>query len=170
MDIREELPTDSEAIYAVHAASFPTTTEADIVAGLREAGRLSVSLVCCDRDLLVGHVAFSPVGINLTAGGLGLGPIAVLPDYRRQGIAESLIRAGLEAGRILGYRFVVVLGDPDYYRRVGFRAASNWGLEDEYGGGAAFQAIELQDGGIPSRGGTVQYAPEFAAAANENPN
>ena len=167
MDIREELPADTESIYTVHATSFPDTTEADLVEALREAGHLSISLVCCDRDLLVGHVAFSPVTVNDTGVGLGLGPIAVLPQYRRQGIAEELIRAGFEASVRLGYKFIVVLGDPSYYRRLGFKAASNWGLVDEYGGGSAFQAIELQDGAIPSSGGSVQYAAEFPAVAND---
>lgn len=167
MDIRKELPTDTESIHAVHAISFPSKTEARLVDALREAGHLSISLVCCDQDLLVGHVAFSPVTVNETAVGLGLGPIAVLPQYRRRGIAEKLIRAGFEASSRLGHKFIVVLGDPSYYRRLGFKAASNWGLEDEYGGGRAFQAIELQNCAIPSSGGCVQYAPEFSAAAND---
>jgi putative acetyltransferase len=61
-----------------------------------------------------------------------------------------------------GFGFVVVLGDPAYYSRFGFRPASRWGLVDEYGGGAAFQAIELSSGSLPITGGVVRYAPSFA--------
>jgi putative acetyltransferase len=147
--------------------SFPTTVEANLVDALRGAGNLTVSLVCCDRSSVIGHVAFSPVIIDETAVGLGLGPVAVLPQHRQRGIAEVLIRAGLEKSKTLGYTFVVVLGDPAYYRRFGFEAASNWGLVDEYGGGSAFQALELRDGGVPSGGGTVRYSPEFAITAEE---
>jgi len=62
---------------------------------------------------------------------------------------------------------VVVLGDPAYYGRFGFLPASGWGLGDEYGGGAAFQALELRAGSIPTAGALVRYAPEFAALTSE---
>jgi len=41
--------------------------------------------------------------------------------------------------------------------------ASEFGLSDEYGGGQAFQAIELFAAGLPVGAGLVRYAPEFAA-------
>jgi len=44
---------------------------------------------------------------------------------------------------------------------------SGWGLGDEYGGGAAFQALELRAGLIPTAGALVRYAPEFAALTSE---
>ena len=116
---------------------------------------------------IVAHIAFSPVAAGTADGGLGLGPVAVLPKYRRQGIAESLIKAGLDTCRKIGIGFVVVLGDPNYYRRFGFKSASNWGLVDEYSGGTAFQAIELREGAMPKAGGTVKYAREFSVVDGE---
>jgi putative acetyltransferase len=166
IEFREERATDHGSIRTVHEMSFPTAAEAKLVDALRDAGNLTISLVCCDRNSVAGHVVFSPVTVNETATGLGLGPIAVLPQYRRQGIAAELIRAGLKKSKALGYGFVVVLGDPAYYCRFRFDAASNWGLLDEYGGGSAFQALELRDGAIPSSGGKVRYGPEFAIAAD----
>ena len=74
-----------------------------------------------------------------------------------------LVTQGLENARKLGIGFVVVLGDPGYYARLGFHPAARWGLCDEYGGGVAFQAIEVKSGSIPRVGGLVKYAPEFAA-------
>jgi putative acetyltransferase len=67
-----------------------------------------------------------------------------------------------------GCGFVVVLGDPAYYRRFGFRPARSFGLSDEYGGGDAFQALELREGAIPPGGGVVRYAPEFPETENEH--
>ena len=60
---------------------------------------------------------------------------------------------------------MVVLGEPEFYSRFGFKPASTWGLRDEYGGGDAFQALEVRSNAIPSHGGLVRYAPEFAALA-----
>ncbi|MCC6419825.1 MAG: N-acetyltransferase [Gemmataceae bacterium] len=161
--IRFERPTDAEGIHAVHAAAFPASDEARLVAALRAAGRLTVALAALAGERVVGHVAFSPVSIADSSGGVGLAPVAVLPEVQRQGIGSRLIRDGLAAAREAGCGFVVVLGDPRYYGRFGFVPARRWNLHDEYGGGDAFQALELCPGSIPAGGGLVRYAPEFAA-------
>jgi putative acetyltransferase len=161
--VRAERPDDVPAIYAVHAASFPTDAEARLVDSLRVAGRLSVSLVAEVGASVVGHIAFSPVTAAPQACGAGLAPVAVATAHRRRGVGAELIRAGLEACRAAGFGWAVVLGEPAYYGRFGFRPARNFGLSDEYGGGSAFQAIELVPGAMPVGAGLVRYAPEFAA-------
>lgn len=163
--IRGEHPNDRQAIHRLHAACFPTEAEARLVDLLRDAGRLIVSLVAEVDGSVVGHVAFSPVTDENGAVGAGLAPLAVIESHRRQGVAAELVCAGLDACRDAGFRWAVVLGEPEYYGRFGFRAASQFGLSDEYGGGSAFQAIELVPGGIPVGGGLVRYAPEFASVA-----
>ena len=163
MNIRLESPADRCAIHAVHAACFPTPYEADLVDALRHAGRLSISLVAAQEAEVVGHVAFSPVTAPGGAAGMGLGPVAVLASWRRRGIAAQLIRAGLDQCAESRHGFVVVLGDPRYYQRFGFRPAGRWGWHDEFGGGDAFQALELRPGVIPAGAGAVRYAPEFTA-------
>lgn len=176
--IRPEEPADHEAIHAVHAASFPTNAEARLVDALRESGSLRVSLVAVCEGEIVGHVAFSPVALDaVNAGassgagsalGAGLAPVAVLTTSRRRGIADDLIREGLESCAESGFGFVVVLGDPTYYRRFGFLPAAGWGLADEYGGGEAFQALELEPASIPDGGGLVRYAREFGIVDDED--
>lgn len=163
MTIRPEQPGDAAAIFAVHAHSFPTTAEARLVDLLRGAGRLVVSAVAEQEGVLVGHVAFSPVTAAVGPPGLGLAPVAVRSSHRRRGIAAKLILWGLEACRAAGCGWVVVLGEPAYYGRFGFRPASDLGLSDAYGGGLAFQALELIPGVLPVGAGLVSYAPEFAA-------
>jgi putative acetyltransferase len=180
---------DAEAVRRVVAASFPTTAEADLVDALRKSGDLRVSLVALDGDVVVGHVAFSPVsrasarGIDETSknsdkddidaigdrtsdgdgDGIGLAPVAVLESHRCRGIAAALIERGLEQCRELGYRFAVVLGEPTYYRRFGFEPAYPHGLTDEYGGGDAFQVLEFVPAGIGKDPGLIRYAPAFAS-------
>ena len=163
MIVRPERPEDAAAIHAVHAGSFPTPAEARLVDMLRASGRLRVSLVAEIDGTVVGHVAFSPVTTPFDATGAGLGPIAVAGPHRRQGVAAELVRAGLTACREAGFDWVVVLGDPHYYGRFGFRPAAEFGLSDEYRGGPAFQAIELVRGALPVNAGLVRYAPEFAS-------
>jgi putative acetyltransferase len=162
MTVRPEQTSDERGIYAVHAAAFPTGLEARLVDALRTSKRLTVSLVAELDAEIVGHIAFSPVSLQERRDGLGLAPFSVLPSRQRQGIGGELIRAGLQSATRAGAGFVVVLGDPAYYSRFGFAPASRWGLSDEYGGGEAFQAIEIQPGAIHANGGLVRYAPEFS--------
>jgi putative acetyltransferase len=161
--IRNEIEADVVEIRAVHSACFPIAAESRLVDLLRSAGRLSVSLVAEERGRIIGHVAFSPVTAGSGDAGAGLAPIAVIEPERDRGVGMRLVRAGLDACREAGFGWVVVLGEPEYYGRFGFRPASEFGLSDEYGGGGAFQALELVHGSLPSAAGLVRYAPEFAS-------
>ncbi|TFH88473.1 N-acetyltransferase [Billgrantia azerbaijanica] len=126
--LRPEAPDDAEAIEAVTVAAFgeaPHTshTEQHIVRALRAAGALSVSLVAeCDGEL-VGHVAASPVTLlDGTPGWFGLGPVSVLPAWQGRGIGSALVRACLGRLRERGARGCVLVGEPGYYQRFGFRS------------------------------------------------
>jgi putative acetyltransferase len=163
--VRPESRGDAAAIRDVHLASFPTDAEARLVDLLRDAGRLTVSLVAVAGGRVVGHVAFSPVSTAEGSVGIGLAPLAVLPAYRRRGIAAELAEQGLASSASRGFGWAVVLGEPSYYSRFGFRPAADVGLADEYGGGPSFQVAELIAGSLPGDAGLVRYAPEFAVVA-----
>lgn len=97
-------------------------TEHLIVNGLRRAGALALSLVAEADGQIVGHVAFSSVVVgDGTENWYGLGPVAVLPEWQRQGIGQALIERGLVELRTGGAEGCVVLGDPGYYGRFGFQ-------------------------------------------------
>ena len=113
---------------------------------------------------MVGHVAFSPVRIDGQAveeHGVGLAPVAVHPDDQRRGIGSRLIREGLAACERAGFGFVVVLGEPAFYRRFGFDRADQHSLGNDSGADLAFMVLELRNHAIPTRGGVVRYGPEF---------
>ncbi len=163
--IRPEQPPDSAAIDVVHRAAFPSDAEARLVMRLRANSHASISLVCEVDSRLVGHILFSPVkivGSSKISNGLGLAPVAVLPEFQRMGIGSSLITAGLTACRLLGCGFVVVLGHPEYYPRFGFGNAGRRGLANEYHADDEFMVIELVSGSLPLDGGLVEYGSEFA--------
>ena len=126
--IHRETPTDATAIHALTAAAFlraPHTshTEQFIVDALRAAGALAVSLVARVEDgSPVGHVAVSPVAVSDgSPGWYGLGPISVNPACQGQGIGSALMQAALQALRDQGAAGCVLLGDPAFYTRFGFR-------------------------------------------------
>lgn len=131
MDIQLEQPADAEAIRVVVTDAFARAphrsgTEADLVEALRRANALTLSLVAREQGVLVGHVAFSPVTINgESTGWFGLGPVAVRPDRQRLGVGRALIQSGLDRLLARGAQGCVVLGDPAYYARFGFRSDPN---------------------------------------------
>ena len=147
-------------------ASFPEDAEARLVALLHQRGKGDVSLVAVLDGKVVGHVLFSAISVIRLgaeiATGLGLAPVAVQPEHQRQGIGKSLIHRGLELCRQRQCPFVVVLGEPHYYQQFGFRRASDLGFQNEYQASDSFMVLELQKEGLPTAGGLVRYAPEFA--------
>lgn len=145
-------------------AAFGRRSEADLVDALRKAGRAIVSLVAEYEKKVIGHVLFSPVTIEPEPGsvkGSGLGPVAVLPEFQGQGAGFQLIHKGLEECRRLDYDYSVVLGDPRYYERFGYRKASLFGLGNDYGVDEEFMAMEFKPGVLEGIEGVVKYAEEF---------
>lgn len=162
--IRHETASDAPAIRAVTETAFRSAphasgTEALIVEALREAGVLTLALVAEADDGVVGHVAVSPVSISDgTPGWFGLGPISVAPEWQRRGIGSLLMREALRLLREHGASGCVLLGDPGFYGRFGFRAEPGLvlpGVPPEY-----FQAVSF---GSSSPRGTAAYHEAFAA-------
>jgi len=163
--VRSERRGDEPAIRAVHEGAFGRPEEAALVDALRAAGAHVVSLVVEDEGVVVGHVLFSPVSVEVGNGGLGLGPIGICPDRQGSGLGALLVRHGLAECRARGHEFVVVLGEPGFYRRFGFVPAAAHALRCEYDAlDDAFMVVELTPGALASRHGLVRYRPEFAGS------
>lgn len=127
MIIRKETAGDIDAITQITIVAFNTLaisnhTEQFIIKALRSADALTVSLVAEIDGKIVGHVAFSPVRVSDgTKAWYGLGPVSVLPEFQRQGIGKALINKGLSLLKDMGGQGCALVGDPNYYNRLGFR-------------------------------------------------
>src|SRR2546422_7381937 len=163
--IRPEKPKDPSQVRNVNELAFGQPAEADLVERLQQACTDSLSLVAED-DAVVGHILFTPVVVE-SAGrrvvGMGLAPMAVLPDRQRQGIGSQLVRRGLDILRERGCPFVVVVGHPEYYPRFGFEPASTHSLASQWEGmpDAAFMALVLDVRAMAGMSGVVRYRREF---------
>ncbi|NVN89825.1 MAG: N-acetyltransferase [Desulfuromonadales bacterium] len=164
MIIRTETPADISAIGEVTRKAFENhpisrQTEHFIVNALRTANALAVSLVAELDGRVVGHIAFSP--LNVSDGSqdwYGLGPISVLPEYQRQGVGKALMREGLSILKSMGAKGCVLVGDPGYYERFGFRNNPQLvyeGIPQEY-------VLALALGEQQARG-VVTFHPAFGA-------
>jgi putative acetyltransferase len=109
---------------------------------------------------VAGHVVCTRGDVD-GAPALGLGPISVSPRLQRAGIGSALMHAVLAAAEARDEPLVCLLGDPAYYARFGFVAASALGIAaPDPTWGAYFQARAL--GPAPPQG-TFAYAAPFAA-------
>jgi putative acetyltransferase len=163
--VRPEKPEDAPAIRVVIEQAFGRAAEADLVDALRRNGKATISLVAEDEGRIVGHILFSAVAIDTGEReliGVGLAPLAVLPEFQNRGVGSLLVNKGLDHCRDGGHSFAVVLGHSHYYPRFGFTAASRFGICSEYEvADENFMAIELLDGALQNKAGMARYQPEF---------
>jgi putative acetyltransferase len=135
--IRPQVREDLEAIKAVNAAAFAAHGNTQSFDGLREERDDVLSLVALDADTLVGHILFSPVIMETPEGpvdGMGLGQLAVSPDWQKQGIGSELSHTGIAELRARHCPFIIVVGHASYYPRFGFEAGSRHGVKCQWEG------------------------------------
>lgn len=169
--IRPERASDMAQVRAVVEAAFSKSPlgyhgEADLVDALRSSCIELVSLVAQCEQRVVGHVLCSPVTLESGSSifrGMGLAPVAVLPEFQGRGIGTRLIEAGLATLRERGTALVCVFGYPAFYGRFGFQAAARFGVECEFGGGdGTFQIAWLSSPPSVFEGAFLRYHPEFS--------
>ncbi len=165
MIIRPEEPQDIAAIRFVNEQAFGGVGEANAIEALRDRGAATLSLVAVIDDRVVGHIFFTPIEIvspDRSWPGLGLAPLAVLPEYQRRGIGSALMDAGLEECRQLGCERIIVLGHPAYYPRFGFERASQYGVRFEFAApDEACMILALRPGALDGVSGVAKYQPEW---------
>ena len=81
---------------------------------------------------IVGHIIYAKSWVedakSCVYEMLTFGPLSVLPEYQGNGIGKALMLHTFLEAKLLGYRAVLIYGHPDYYPRVGFRRASEYGI------------------------------------------
>ncbi|MYM64201.1 GNAT family N-acetyltransferase [Pseudomaricurvus sp. HS19] len=166
MDVQicNESYDDAARIHEVTAEAFLNAPHADhteqfIVDALRRAEALTISQIAMVDGEIVGHVAISPVTLSTgVTGWFGLGPISVLPEFQGCGVGSRLMESSLASLQAMNASGCVVLGDPDYYGRFGFKAVEGLrypGVPAEY-----FQALSFS--GVMALG-DVAYHVAFSA-------
>ncbi|MFI0724609.1 GNAT family N-acetyltransferase [Streptomyces sp. NPDC021224] len=172
MLIRREEPTDVPAVRALTAAAFakadaPADTE-PVEAGLLDALRvcdawipeLSLVAIADSSSEVVGHVLCTRGHVG-TVPALGLGPLSVHPRHQRRGVGLALVHAVLGAADALGEPLVALLGEPAYYRRFGFRTATDLGVTPPDPAWGAYFQIRTLTTYSPALRGPFAYAEPF---------
>lgn len=166
MHIRPETVKDYTAVHILNESAFETSAEANLVDVLRREAQPFISLVAEESGKIVGQIMFTPVSLqdHHDRKIMGLGPMAVLPEFQGKGIGSSLVRAGLMKCKEIGYAAVVVLGHPWFYPRFGFMPSVKYDIHCEYHvPPEVFMIIELQPLYLNNVKGIIQYHPAFSS-------
>jgi len=163
--IRPEAQEDCSVIRRINRKAFHTDAEANLVDALRQSNVPIIALVAECHDIPVGHILFSEVKLDGQCQEIricGLAPMAVLPEYQRQGIGSQLVTEGMKACRQAGYSAVVVLGHRQFYPRFGFEPSVNFKIKSEFDvPDEVFMIRELSEDALTNCSGTIRYHAAF---------
>jgi putative acetyltransferase len=149
---------DLAAIAAINAEVFDGGAAA--FQRLRETADDVLSLVAERGGEVLGHVLFSPVAVDSDPplAGMGLGELAVRRRVQREGIGRALVEAGLAILAKRGCPYVIVVGVPEYYPRLGFEPGADHGLRCQWQvPPEAFMVRILDAAAMATIGGTARY-------------
>lgn len=155
---RPSTPDDRIAVRAVQKRAFGRDAEADLAEALLDSATVTFDLVAKLDAMVVGHVVLSQ--LDGPEKSLGLGPLAVDPEWRDFQIGTELVRRALEMARREGWQSAFVLGDPVYYGRFGFKRALAEPVQCAYQG-PYLQALELAPNGLDGYAGPMAYPAPF---------
>ncbi|WP_413200272.1 GNAT family N-acetyltransferase [Nostoc piscinale] len=136
LNIRCETVLDYPAIAGVNRLAFGQENEANLIDKIRFSDRYipELSLIAEINNVIVGHILFSYIDIvnTGTLQVIGLAPLAVHPQFQRQGIGTALVEAGLKIADERGEVLVIVLGHPHFYNRFGFQPSVIYQIESPF--------------------------------------
>ena len=117
-----------------------------------------------EKDEVIGYVNFARfhLGGKYEDELLLLSPVAVKTELQRQHISRELIEHGFLKARELGYKAVIVEGNPMNYRSRGFVTSADYGITAhesvDLPATECLMVKELIPGGLDGIHGQVNYA------------
>lgn len=161
----QKLTTENRAkAYALLQRAFPGSDfEAELARKLHENGRPVHEWVCIHTNKVIAYIAFTNAYHGKEICGLHLAPMAVAPDFQKQGVGGELLRFALRQEAIKSQP-LFVLGEPGYYKRFGFEPCSQPVCPFDKNNAHFLSMRNTVDTSF-----VVGYEPEFGAAAPHGP-
>jgi putative acetyltransferase len=161
ISIRPQEEGDGEAVARLIERAFGGKAEARLVKALLRDGDCVLSLVAISDGVLCGQILFSRLTVVGSDGffpALALAPLSVEPRFQRRGMGTALVERAHRRLRQKGETLSVVLGEPSYYGRFGYRHDRAAGFESDY----QCDALQALAWGEAPSAGRLAYAPAFA--------
>lgn len=120
MKIQQVTAEHHAKVYALLRAAFRgSDDEAELVRQLHAHGRPLQEWVALHTNKAIAYIAFSRAFQGSAVCGWHLAPMAVTPEFQKQGVGSELMRFALRQ-EALKSETLFVLGAPAYYKRFGF--------------------------------------------------
>ncbi len=125
MKIRTLTPDNYTKASALLRQAFPGSSyEVQLVENFHKNGKAVHEWVCIHRNSIIAYIAFSNAYKGSAVCGLHLAPLAVKPEFQKQGIGTELLRFALRQN-VIKKSTLFVLGDPGFYKKFGFEPCAN---------------------------------------------
>lgn len=120
MKIRKLVPDEYVKASALLHLAFPGSVyETELVENLHQNGKVMHEWVCIHINKIIAYIAFTNAYHGSAVCGLHLAPLAVKPEFQRQGIGSELLRFALRQD-VIKESTIFVVGKPRFYQKFGF--------------------------------------------------
>ena len=118
----QETPLFDAVIEEINAEAFGPGRFARAAYRIREGGphERDLSFAALADGAVIASVRMTRVRIG-AADALLLGPLAVTPAWKNQGIGRHILKMCVDAAQAKGHALVVLVGDEPYYGPLGFK-------------------------------------------------
>lgn len=159
INLRPEEEKDYRAVEELTREAFwniyvPGADEHLLIHKLRSAKEFvkDLDFVAVYNDIIVGNIVYAQSKVTNSHNEnivLTFGPVSVLPDYQNKGIGSKLINHTIKLSKGMGYKAILIYGDPEYYKRFGFKVSKEYRITNKEGKfPAALLALELYHGAL----------------------
>jgi predicted N-acetyltransferase YhbS len=177
--IRRAVPADFPVTEFITREAFwnvykPGCNEHLVLHNLRNSNSYipELDLVAVVDNNITGHIISSRARIvdslDQEQEVLCVGPVSVLPELQAKGIGSVLMHHSIARAKELGFRGMILFGNPGYYHRFGFSNAEAWHITTKDGQNfEPFMALELQTHSLASVNGRFIEDEAFEPGADE---
>lgn len=122
-----------------------------------------LDLVAEEDGKIIGHFIISkfPISNKYQNEMLILAPVSVAIEKQRQGIGKKMLEEGIEQAKKMGYKGMIVEGNPSFYRKLGFITSTNFSIyaseRNLPPSEECLMAMELCEHGLKNISGQVDY-------------
>ncbi|MCL2804364.1 MAG: N-acetyltransferase [Treponema sp.] len=171
-DYRNVEDLTREAFWNEH---FPGCDEHLLIHNLRKAKEFvkELDFVAIHENLIVGNIVYVKTTVkddDKEHDMLTFGPVSVLPEYQKKGIGKKLIIHTINISRTMGYKAIIIYGDPEYYKKFGFFESKKYNITNKEGKfPAALLVLELYPDALNGIKGIFDEGKAYEINADELP-
>ena len=130
-----------------------------------------LDFVAINNNKIIGNIVYVKAKIinnDMEYTVLTFGPISVLPEYQNNGIGSKLINHTVKISKEMGYKCIIIYGDPEYYKKFGFNESKQYkitNMDKKYP--AALLVLELYPNALNRIEGIFDEGKAYEVDSNE---